>query len=83
MKWRSMCRRSSILIKNFFFPKSKERLGRKNKGFLTVFLFYNEHKPVKLTGKGEDRESVHKLTEVFILFLLTIPCFDCIALCIF
>ncbi|KAJ6816493.1 hypothetical protein M6B38_414235 [Iris pallida] len=30
-----MCRRNSILIKKFV-PKSKERLGCKNKGFLTL-----------------------------------------------
>jgi len=30
MGWRWMCRRSSILIKIFCFPKSKERLDCKN-----------------------------------------------------
>ena len=40
-----MCRRKSILIKTLFkIPKSKERLGLKNKGFLTIlfFLSYNQ-----------------------------------------
>ena len=80
-----MCRRSSILIKSFF-PKSKARLGWKNKGFLTIF-FILKYKPIRWQKKREDRESVDKSYTYFrgiyyYSFFTVIPCFDCIALCI-
>ena len=43
--------------KNPFFSKSKERLGWTNKGFLTILLSSNEHKPiVDATTNNQDHE---------------------------
>jgi hypothetical protein len=65
-----MCRRKSILIKRFFL-KSKERLARKSKGFLTILLSYNEHKPIKWKKERIEGSLMSlPISEVSILFLL-------------
>lgn len=58
--------------KEFLFPKSKERLGCKNKGFLNLFLSYNEHKPLIEIDNVEGRESVDKFITVSILITNTL-----------
>ena len=63
MVWNGgVCKRSSILITNVF-PKSKERLGLKNKRFLTIFLSYNRLNEME---KRKGRESVDKFQVLFL-----------------
>ena len=69
-----------MLIKNFFFQNQKSDWFEKIKDFESSS--YPRTNINQLNGKGEARESLDKFPEVAILFLQTIPCFDCIALCI-
>ena len=59
-----MCIKKQYIDKESFFPKSKERLGRKNKRFLTILLSYNinTYGLNEMNGKREGRESVDKFT---------------------
>ena len=65
-----------LILINIIFPKSKEQLDWKNKEYLTILLFYDEHE--KLYGKQEDRGSIDESTYLWgiyfsIIIVIRIP----------